>query len=64
MPSKSLAKQAVAMKTCIMLHKQGALNDHLLPVETDSENENDEIDGPSQHKTGTRKRKRLHVVRV
>mgnify|MGYP002803811972 CR=1 FL=1 len=67
MPSKSAAKKAVAMKACIELHKKGALDDHLYPVKSDSEYESDDesddkTDGPSQHKTGTRKRKRLHVV--
>ncbi len=60
-----MAKQAVAMEACIMLHKQGGLNDHLLPVESDSESESeDKVDGSSQHKAGTRKRKRPHVVGV
>jgi hypothetical protein len=31
MPSKKLAKRAVALETCILLHKMGELNEHLLP---------------------------------
>ena len=62
MSSKSLAKEAVAREACIRLHKKGALDDHLYPVKSDSENESDDkTDGPSQPKTGTRKRKRLYV---
>ena len=65
MKNKSMAKQAVAMKACKMLHERGGLNDHLLPVESDSESDSeDKTDGSSQRKTGTRKRKRLHVVGV
>ena len=65
MASKSLAKQAVAREACIRLHKKGALDDHLYPVKSDSENESDDkTDGPSQPKTGTRKRKRPHVSQV
>ena len=49
------------------LHKLGALDDHLLPVESSSESEEsdgDEVDGPSQLKTGTKKRRRSHPVKV
>jgi hypothetical protein len=67
MANSAMAKQAVAMKACIMLHKvrQGGLDDNLSPVESDSESESeDESDSPAQPKIGTRKRKRLHIVGV
>jgi endoribonuclease Dicer len=31
METKKLAKRAVALETCIRLHKMGELNEHLLP---------------------------------
>ena len=66
MASKKEARQAVALVACMMLHELGALSDHLLPVESSSESESDgdEVDGPSQHKTGTKKRRRPHPVKV
>lgn len=66
MTSKKEARQAVAFKACIMLHECGALDDHLLPVESSSESESDgdEVDAPFQHKTGTKKRRRSHHVKV
>lgn len=67
MENKEDARRAVAQEACIQLHKLGALDDHLLPVESSSESESDEddvVDGPSQHKTGTRKRVRSHRVKV
>jgi endoribonuclease Dicer len=33
MPSKKLAKRAVALQACILLHKMGELNENLLPKE-------------------------------
>ena len=66
MASKDEARQAVALEACKMLHKCGALDDHLLPVESSSESESDgdEVDGPSQPKIGTKKRRRSHPVKV
>ena len=67
MESKKEAMQAVAYKACIMLHKCNALDDHLLPVESnssESESEVDEVDARSKHKTGTRKRLRSHSIKV
>jgi hypothetical protein len=67
MPSKIEARQAAAYKACIILHERSALDDHLLPLESsssDSESEDDEVDGPSKHKTGTKKRQRSHPVKV
>lgn len=66
MESKKEARQAAARKACIMLHEQGALNDHLLPNESssDDDSELDETDAPSEHKTGTKKRLRLHPIKV
>ena len=67
MLSKEDARRAVAQKACEMLHKKGALNDNLLPVQSSSESESDgedETDGTSLHKTGTRKRQREHIVKV
>ena len=66
MPSTKLARQAVAFEACEKLHKLGALDDHLLPVESSSESEDDgdKTDGPSQPKTETKKRRRSHRVKV
>ena len=66
MANKKQAREAVALEACKMLHECGALDDHLLPVESSSESESDgdEVDAPSQHKTGTKKRKRSHRVKV
>lgn len=67
MPSMKEARQAVALEACVKLHKLGALDDHLLPVESSSESEEDDgdkTDGPSQPKTGTKKRRRSHRVKV
>ena len=67
MPSKKEARQAAAFEACMMLHQLDALDDHLLPVESSSESEEsdgDEVDGRSQPKTGTKKRRRSHPVKV
>ena len=65
MPSKKEAIQAAAYEACILLHQCQALDDHLLPVESSSsESESDEVDAPSKHKTGTKKRQRLHPAKV
>ena len=66
MANKKEAREAVAFKACKMLHECDALDDHLLPVESSSESESDgdEVDGPSQPKTGTKKRRRSHPVKV
>jgi hypothetical protein len=68
MPSKKEAHQAAALEACIRLHRCHALDDHLLPVKSsssDSETETDQVDGSaSKHKTGTKKRQRLHSRKV
>ena len=68
MPSIKEARQAVAYKACVELHKLGGLDDNLLPPESsssESESEADEVDAaPSPHKTGTKKRRRSHSVKV
>lgn len=66
MQSKDEAKQAVAIKACIQLHKEGALNDNLLPVGNSSDSESEDVDGTdgSRAKTGTKKRQRRHNIKV
>lgn len=67
MPSKKEAKMAVALEACKRLHKMGALNDNLLPVDNSSESEQedeDETDGSKLPKTGTKKRQRYHAIKV
>jgi hypothetical protein len=36
MPTKKLAKRAVALETCGKLHKMGLLSEHLLPIGSES----------------------------
>ena len=66
MPNKKESKMAVALEACKKLHEVGELDDHLLPVQGSSDSDsadNDETDG-SQHKTGTKKRRRYHDIKV
>ncbi|XP_064622182.1 endoribonuclease Dicer-like isoform X2 [Lineus longissimus] len=66
MPRKKLAQMAVALKTCEILHKEGELDDHLLPVGKevlefegdDEEWENEDLQG--QTRPGTTKRKQYY----
>lgn len=72
MQTKKLAKRAVALKTCIKLHKMGELNEHLLPHDRQETlltcpelfplfKEEDMEDGL---RPGTKKRKRAYCKEV
>ena len=43
MSSKKEAKMAVALEACKQLHKLGGLNDNLLPVDSSSDSEPEDI---------------------
>lgn len=66
MLGKKEARQAVALKACKLLYKLGGLDEHFLPtaVESSSESETDDVDGSTKHKTGTKKNKRSHPIKV
>ena len=65
MASKKEARQAAAYEACKLLIALGGLDEYILPaVESSSESDDDEVDAPSQPKTGTKKRQRSHLVKV
>nr|UXX21448.1 endoribonuclease dicer [Calyptrophora lyra] len=64
MPSKKEAKMAVALEACKQLHRLGELNDNLLPVDSSSDSEPEDLDETDGPKTGTKKRRRYHAVKV
>ena len=55
---------AVALEACKQLHKLGGLNDNLLPVDSSSDSEPEDLDEADGPKTGTKKRRRYHPVKV
>ncbi|KAL4237619.1 Endoribonuclease Dicer [Mactra antiquata] len=71
MSTKLKAKQAVALKMCEILHKQGELDDNLMPVgkemfERDEDDDvwDDEEDIMGEARPGTTKRKQYYSKRV
>ena len=66
MASKKEARQAAAYEACKLLIALGGLDEYILPaVESSSESDDvDDVDAPSQPKTGTKKRQRSHLVKV
>ena len=67
MPRKNLAKMAAALFACEELHKNGELNDDLLPVcsLSDEESESEEEEqGKKKTKAGTKKRRRRYGRKV
>ena len=75
MPTRKLAKQAVALKACVRLHQLGELNDNLLPVgskckQLDSSdlfplyNSEDSVVVKGQSNRGTNKRKQAYPKQV
>ncbi|XP_064603433.1 endoribonuclease Dicer-like isoform X2 [Liolophura sinensis] len=70
MTSRKLAQMAVALKTCEILHKEGELDDNLLPVGKevfryeDEDNEwEDEVE-EGQARPGTTKRKQYYIKKA
>ncbi|XP_048244529.1 serine-rich adhesin for platelets-like isoform X2 [Haliotis rufescens] len=69
MPSKKLAKMAVALKMCEKLHKAGELDDNLMPVGKEmfvyeEEEEWEEEDVTGQARPGTTKRKQYYYKKA
>ncbi|XP_067682625.1 endoribonuclease Dicer-like [Haliotis asinina] len=69
MPSKKLAKMAVALKMCEKLHKAGELDDNLMPVGKEmfvyeEEEEWEEEDVAGQARPGTTKRKQYYYKKA
>ncbi|XP_052107136.1 endoribonuclease Dicer-like isoform X2 [Mytilus californianus] len=71
MPTKSLAKRAVALKMCENLHEEGELDDQLAPVgkelfslEEDDNNEWDDEDLMGEARPGTTKRKQYYLKKT
>ncbi|CAM1325416.1 DICER1 (predicted), partial [Pycnogonum litorale] len=69
MPGMKLAKMAVALKTCEILHKYGELDDNLLPLGKESIKQNeisseDEDDDDDDDRKGTTKRRRYFCKQV
>ncbi|XP_071160069.1 endoribonuclease Dicer-like [Mytilus edulis] len=71
MPTKSLAKRAVALKMCQNLHEEGELDDQLAPVgkelfslEEDDNNEWDDEDLMGEARPGTTKRKQYYLKKT
>ncbi|KAJ8308770.1 hypothetical protein KUTeg_013644 [Tegillarca granosa] len=71
MPSKTLAKKAVALKMCEMLHKAGELDEQLMPVgkelfilEEEDNTEWSEEDVSGEARPGTTKRKQYYVKKI
>ncbi|XP_060069957.1 endoribonuclease Dicer-like [Ylistrum balloti] len=71
MPTKMLAKQAVALKACEILHKSGEIDDQLLPVgkelfmkeeEDSSAWDNEDLAGEAR--PGTTKRKQYYIKQL
>lgn len=71
MPTKSLAKRAVALKMCELLHREGELDDQLAPIgkelfsmEEDDNNEWDDEDLMGEARPGTTKRKQYYLKKT
>ncbi|ELU12939.1 hypothetical protein CAPTEDRAFT_223153 [Capitella teleta] len=70
MPSRKLAMMAVALKTCEILHQQGELDDHLLPIGKemikyeDEENEWEDHETQGHARPGTTKRKQYYLKKT
>ncbi|XP_033733992.1 LOW QUALITY PROTEIN: endoribonuclease Dicer-like [Pecten maximus] len=71
MPTKMLAKQAVALKACEILHKSGEIDDQLLPVgkelfmkEEEDSSAWDSEDVAGEARPGTTKRKQYYIKQL